>query len=230
MAADAAGNVYVTGGTYGDLVDDAIANDREDLDAFLNKYDADGTLAWSRQFRSEGREQGDAVTIGADGGVYVSGLSPDGKAFLRGHDSDGTELWTQLLGSRSNGTGISLDGLGSLYMSGNTWGDLAAPNAGNRDAFVARYMLPSLLAADFDNDGDVDGDDFLLWQAGYAIDAGGDADGDGDTDGDDFLLWQAEYGTAGSGSRQPIGVPEPTAAWLMLAAGMAAVSKPGFFR
>ncbi len=71
----------------------------------------------------------------------------------------------------------------------------------------------TVLAADFDSDNDVDGDDFLLWQAGYAIDAGGDADGDGDTDGDDFLLWQTEFTTAG-GDGSTGTVPEPSA-WMV---------------
>ncbi len=83
-------------------------------------------------------------------------------------------------------------------------------------AWLVRLDAPwgmTELAADFDDDGDVDGDDFLLWQAGYAIDAGGDADGDGDTDGDDFLLWQAEFNTAG-GHGSTSAVPEPSV-WMV---------------
>ena len=67
--------------------------------------------------------------------------------------------------------------------------------------------------ADFDDDGDVDGDDFLAWQASFGVDGGGDADGDGDTDGDDFLTWQAEFG-GGAGA---FTVPEPSASLLTLA-------------
>ena len=67
-------------------------------------------------------------------------------------------------------------------------------------------------------DGDVDGDDFLIWQAGFNVDDRGDANGDGFTDGDDFLIWQALFDPAnGSG----VAVPEPAAVVLliMLAAG-----------
>ena len=67
---------------------------------------------------------------------------------------------------------------------------------------------------DYDGDGDVDGDDFLRWQASFGVDAGGDADGDGDTDGDDFLIWQSESGS-GSGSASA-SVPEPTPIALVL--------------
>ena len=70
--------------------------------------------------------------------------------------------------------------------------------------------------ADFDADGDVDGDDFLVWQASFETDAGGDANGDGATDGDDFLLWQAEFEPAGRGaSGRAVSVPEPTSLWLL---------------
>ncbi len=81
------------------------------------------------------------------------------------------------------------------------------------------------LQADFDKDGQVDGDDFLLWQANYLrLDATaneGDADGDADVDGDDFLLWQVEFGDASARSSQPSSsVPEP-ATWALAAAGLA---------
>jgi len=54
--------------------------------------------------------------------------------------------------------------------------------------------------ADFDADGDIDGDDFLLWQRGFgmtegALNGDGDANGDGAVDGDDLALWQEGLGT-----------------------------------
>ena len=77
------------------------------------------------------------------------------------------------------------------------------------------------LDADFDRDGDVDGEDFLIWQDGFGIPQGalpydGDADRDGDVDGEDFLYWQLEFGSnavaIGGGTR---GIPEPHAAVLL---------------
>ena len=59
---------------------------------------------------------------------------------------------------------------------------------------------PRPYGADFDGDGDVDGEDFLAWQTGFGMTSGatsadGDADGDGDVDGGDFLLWQQAFGS-----------------------------------
>jgi hypothetical protein len=54
--------------------------------------------------------------------------------------------------------------------------------------------------ADFDDDGDVDGRDFMIWQRGFGRSGPeverqhGDATGDGDVDGNDLAVWQATYG------------------------------------
>ena len=53
-------------------------------------------------------------------------------------------------------------------------------------------------AADFDHDGDIDGDDLIAWQSNFgmsdsATHAQGDSNADGDVDGNDFLTWQADH-------------------------------------
>lgn len=84
------------------------------------------------------------------------------------------------------------------------------------------YFTPNPFA-DFDVDGDVDGDDFLSWQRGYGLTgtaslSDGDADFDGDVDGVDLGHWESAYGSstflqaASQPATQP--VPEPTAAIL----------------
>ncbi len=69
--------------------------------------------------------------------------------------------------------------------------------------------------ADFDNDGDVDGKDFLTWQHGFSIIGGatrtdGDATNDGRVDSDDLVVWETQYGTVPAGAiAAPLVVPEP---------------------
>jgi hypothetical protein len=75
-------------------------------------------------------------------------------------------------------------------------------------------------AADFDNDLDVDGADFLIWQrfegkASGAVNSQGDADGDHDVDAADLALWKAQFGSV---SPPVQAVPEPLAACLLLPA------------
>lgn len=62
------------------------------------------------------------------------------------------------------------------------------------------------LPGDFDFDDDVDGDDFLFWQANYGV----------STDGDDLLTWEAYYGTVAPISTATT-VPEPSALLLAIA-------------
>ena len=82
-------------------------------------------------------------------------------------------------------------------------------------ALFSDLAVPSLLqtgyAADFDHDGDVDGDDFLVWQSNLGSQQAaafeGDADGDFDVDGNDFLVWQRQFGSTGGVGGTAI--PEP---------------------
>ena len=72
-------------------------------------------------------------------------------------------------------------------------------------------------SADFDEDGDVDGRDFLAWQRGFgklinAMHAEGDANGDGAVNTDDLMVFHTQYG--------PAMVDAPLAA-------LAAVPEPG---
>ena len=69
-------------------------------------------------------------------------------------------------------------------------------------------------AADFDNDGDVDGADLMEWASDYGQNAGSDADEDGDSDGTDFLVWQRTLGT-GVPALAARAVPEPSTCLLL---------------
>jgi len=63
--------------------------------------------------------------------------------------------------------------------------------------------------ADFDNDNDVDGDDFGIWETSFGIDDMADADADGDSDGADFLAWQRQFGSGVTLNAASTAVPEP---------------------
>ena len=86
---------------------------------------------------------------------------------------------------------------------------------------------PPVGDADFDNDGDVDGRDFLIWQRGFGLPDALNADGntnpgvgpglDGDVDGDDLAVWQEKYGEPGP-LVSSVAVPEPAAGMLILTA------------
>jgi hypothetical protein len=96
-----------------------------------------------------------------------------------------------------------------------------------KNAGIAMYeawiRVENPLAADFDEDGDVDAGDLAAWQLGYGITSGaehysGDADGDGDVDGRDFLIWQQQFGS--SSLLQSAVVPEPHSLSVLLATAL----------
>jgi autotransporter-associated beta strand protein len=82
--------------------------------------------------------------------------------------------------------------------------------------FLQVMTAPITIAGDFDGDGDVDGNDLLIWQEDYRTGTDGDADGDGDTDGRDFIIWQQNYTGPGALSAESISVPEPSSLALAL--------------
>lgn len=78
------------------------------------------------------------------------------------------------------------------------------------------------LPGDFDNDGDVDGADFVVWQTNFPTSSGataGDGDGDADVDGADFALWQDGFPTSSGAGAAP--VPEPAGCLLLTTAALA---------
>ncbi len=91
-----------------------------------------------------------------------------------------------------------------------------------------RAELPTtpLYSADFDGDGDVDGDDLVEWQAAYTLgNAAADADGDGDSDGRDFLEWQRQFGSGVGLLAASTSVPEPASIIFCLACGLLLAGK-----
>lgn len=102
--------------------------------------------------------------------------------------------------------------------------------------FIARGSLVQGPTADFDEDGDIDGLDFLAWQGGFGMDVGvgnvaplanGNANGDHLIDAADLAIWETQYG-----SPPPVSafaaVPEPTTATLALAALCLAMGRRRF--
>jgi hypothetical protein len=90
--------------------------------------------------------------VSADGlgNVYISGSvsrsleEPDASdvdAFVSKYASDGTLQWMQQFGTSEEDAslGVSADGFGNVYVSGYTFGSLAAPHAGDHDAFISKF-------------------------------------------------------------------------------------------
>ncbi|MBA3482437.1 MAG: hypothetical protein H0T51_11535 [Pirellulales bacterium] len=78
--------------------------------------------------------------------------------------------------------------------------------------------------ADFDGDGDVDGQDFLTWQRGLGTmgdKPDGNANGDNTIDAADLAIWKAQFGPGTPAALAAAAVPEPST-WAMAALACAA--------
>ena len=146
VATDGTG-VYVVGGTQGDIVAGSQVPLNEE--AFIRRYDANGTVVWTRQFGTIDVER--AYGVATDGtGIYVAGLthgelvarvgSSDG--FLRKYDSGGNVLWTRQYGTDTTDDvfAVAAGALG-VYVAGDTTGTFAGQTkaGGLYDAFVLKF-------------------------------------------------------------------------------------------
>lgn len=105
ISVDSSG-VYLAGYTFG-------PSPAESKDAFVAKYDSDGTELWTHQFGSSSIAD-EAVGISVDSsGVYVVVQTVDD--FVRKYDLDGNELWTRQPANKARA--ISVDPSG-VYVTG----------------------------------------------------------------------------------------------------------------
>jgi hypothetical protein len=89
-----------------------------------------------------------------------------------------------------------------------------------QNAVQLQVVNKPIYAADFDNDGDVDETDYVIWRGAFNLNQLGDADGDNDSDAADWTIWRDTLGSGplppGSGSFANSAVPEPTSLVLLV--------------
>ena len=150
ITTDSDGSIYATGYTNGGLDGQgSIGYTGNTTDAFLTKYSSYGEKLWTKVFGWEGGDYGQAITVGADGSIYVVGSTSGGSRSIHGYDaflakfsSDGVLVWQKVLGTVAYDAAHALTtGLdGSIYISGDTAGDFGGQkNSGNYDVFLANY-------------------------------------------------------------------------------------------
>lgn len=150
VAVDGAGNAYMTGYTTGGSLG---GPNMGGYDAFVTKYDTFGNELWIRQIGSTGQDYGYSVAVDDAGNAYITGdssgslggsMSGETGAYLMKFDTLGNQLWSQQTGTTrvGNSRSVALDGAGNAYISGWTYGNIGAPNAGDEDAFLVKFTIP----------------------------------------------------------------------------------------
>ena len=148
---------------------------------------------------------------------FNAAVNPNGRVFYADFHSADPEIFElNPEGAMLSGVGglsiyvkgFGVDEAGEMYVVGSTTLQSTA-NSG-----VVLKLMPTL-PADFNGDLLVNGDDFVIWQAGFGTTTGamksdGDANGDGAVDGNDFLIWQSAFAAAGQGAGQSAARPVAT--------------------
>lgn len=145
MVLDKSGNVYMTGYS-------------NNTGMFLDKVSPSGTVLWSKIIGKG--QSGDAIAISPlDDALYVAGST--GSASINKYDMLGNLLWTRTFAGNGEISGaqsqdLAVDASGNVYVTGYTYGDLAAASTGSQDIFLRKY--------------DPMGNDLWTWQYGTALD------------------------------------------------------------
>jgi hypothetical protein len=149
VTVDSNGNIYTTGFFTGTVdFDPSAGTDNHTAfleDAYITKYNSDGTYSWTKTVDSVTGSQGRAVVVDGSGNIYVTGSFTDtadfipdpvntdnknsaGSAdiFLTKIYSDGSYGWTKSIGGPGDDLGISvtLDNAENLYLTGGFSGSV----------------------------------------------------------------------------------------------------------
>jgi hypothetical protein len=215
--------VYVAGQTAGLFAGETTVS-VGDNEAFLSRYDEQGTALWTREFGSSTLGDDSATGVTTDQtGVYVVGTVQNAllgqtsqgstDAFIRKYTVDGVLLWTRQFGTNAQdeALGVTSDGTG-VYVVGDTHGNIVTgqPVPEGEDAFIRRYDANGNVVwtrqfgtADFDNANGVATDGTGIYVVGTT---GGDLAGAFGGFRDGFLrkydsggnvLWTRQFGTDG---------------------------------
>ncbi len=165
VAVDEAGNVIVVG-QFASTVDfggGALTSSYGSADIFIAKYSPNGDHLWSKRFGTSGIDIGQAVAVGPNGTIAMTGSFQAGVDFgtgvLRSTDAsddvfvavytaDGQPLWAKRFGADfgDSGWGIAMDGDGNVVVAGTfrltiDFGGGPMMSNGNTpgDAFLAKF-------------------------------------------------------------------------------------------
>jgi hypothetical protein len=162
LALDSADNIYAAG-NFNNTLNVGTGNlvSAGGPDILLVKYNAAGTVQWSKRIGGTGTDKGFGIAVDANGDIYVTGvfvnsvdfgsgtpLTSAGGAdiFLAKYSAAGTHLWSKRFGGTGSDIGyaVALDSGGNVLLTGKfqgtaDFGGGALTSAGDDDIVVAKY-------------------------------------------------------------------------------------------
>lgn len=141
IAVDRDGNVLVTGTTIssGWVSGGFDTNHHGNVDAFVMKISPAGKHLWSTYLGGDGEDGGSGIAVDGEVNVLVAGTTGSSgwvsggyntvfggfyrDAFVAKLSANGAHLWSSYLGGPQDefGSGIAVDGLGNVLVTGSTW-------------------------------------------------------------------------------------------------------------
>lgn len=126
------GSIYITGYTS--------SSGAGSNDVLLAKYNASGALQWQRTLGGSSIDQAQAVEVGSDGSIYITGYNyngPNPELLLAKYNTFGALQWQRTLGGTASdgGNSIAIGADGYIYVNGTT----ASTGAGGVDFLFAKY-------------------------------------------------------------------------------------------
>jgi T5SS/PEP-CTERM-associated repeat protein len=124
--------------------------------------------------------------------------------------------------TQNSGTGVGF----SLASEDSGAFSLAVVAGGNGAILRATFLGASVNDADFDNDDDVDGADFLIWQRNLGTgttNLQGDANGDSAVNAADLTIWKGDFGQGTPAAAAVGAIPEPSSV-LLIGVGLVALA------
>jgi enterochelin esterase-like enzyme len=143
--AAADGGLYVAGYTSGSIDGTANAGDK---DAFVARVSTSGEVEWIRQIGGSGEDKAQAVVEGADGEVYIAGMTSGAMPGSTSHGgldgwvarltAAGDLEWLKQIGTTESDLfwDLAADPAGGVIGAGFTGGALDDTSAGGNDALV----------------------------------------------------------------------------------------------
>jgi hypothetical protein len=149
IAVDGSGNVYITGKTQSPNNIATTGSFQTSLsgityDAFIAKFNSNGSRIWSTYFGSSNFEYGSCLVLDQSGNIYIGGVVENNgypnislatvgayqtsstmsqsDAFIAKFNTSGVRLWSTYFGGESYDiiSGITIDITGNIYITGST--------------------------------------------------------------------------------------------------------------
>ncbi len=215
LAVSQSGNIYVSGDTN-------TSSQPSLKDIFLGSFDANGNLNWLDSQVSNTGDTNNAISADSNGNVYITTSTkgdlggPNQGAddvILKKYNGSGSLQWARQFGSSSQdfGMSVTVDQLGSVFVTGYTLGELGDYSANGWDGYLAKFdssgnqQWTKQIGSDRDDYGtSVTADGFgNVYVTGITNGSVGSSNfGEEDVfvrkyDGLGALLWTNQFGTAG---------------------------------